>query len=122
MGIVIGTPTGISTRFMSPSGNSLDLLLAWRFGDNFFAQGHYDFKLRVLDQTTEGPVQFYAGPGAFMRWSSRNSNLVGFSGNFGIEWVVRHELELFVEVSPKIGFAPATDLDFTAGMGVRYVF
>ncbi|MBI3111317.1 MAG: hypothetical protein HYZ01_07070 [Ignavibacteriales bacterium] len=122
LGIYLGNPTGMTLKFGSPPSTSVDLLAAWRLDDTFFAQGQYNFTITTLTQTKEGTVYLYGGPGIFLRSSSRQSDMMGFSGNFGIDWIVTRHLELFTEISPKIGLIRSTELEITGGIGFRYLF
>ena len=122
LGIYLGNPTGITMKFGARPSTSVDLLAAWRLDDAFFGQGHYNFTITTLTRSKDGDVYLYGGPGVFLRSSSRQHDMIGFSGNFGIDWIVTRHLELFSEISPKIGLIRSTELEITGGIGFRYLF
>lgn len=122
LGIFLGNPSGFTVKFGVPSSASVDLLFAWRLDDTFFAQGHYNYKIHRLARYTESEVGLYGGPGIFFRTSPWESDLMGFSGTFGLNWIINGNLELFSELSPKIGLIRSTELDMTGGIGFRYLF
>ncbi len=121
-GIYLGAPTGVTGKYLLSKANSVDLLLAWRFNDAFFAQGHYNFNVSELERYKNSIFNFYAGPGLFFKASSKKDNLFGMSVNFGVNYFLREKYEFFFELSPKVGLAPATDFDLTGGIGFRFYF
>lgn len=121
IGVIVGAPTAVSAQARYPSSNSLDFLFAWRMDNWFFLQCHYDYRIRTLEQGQEYNIGLYAGPGIFLQTARRNDPVVGFSGNVGIAWLFKRHFEFFLEISPKIGLVPSTDLMMTGGFGFRYV-
>ena len=121
IGVIVGAPTAVSAQARYPSSNSLDFLFAWRMDNWFFLQCHYDYRIRTLEQGQEYNIGLYAGPGIFLQTARRNDPVVGFSGNVGIAWLFKQHFEFFLEISPKIGLVPSTDLMMTGGFGFRYV-
>jgi len=122
VGIVIGVPSGVSGSFVTSPATSVDVQLAWSVQNTFFIQGHYDMLIARVHETRDQTVRLYGGPGAFVRLSSYNRDLFGFSGNFGMGWMFNNHLELFAELAPKVGLISATELDMTGGIGFRYIF
>ena len=122
LGIYLGNPSGVTMKFGLRPSTSVDLLAAWRLDDTFFAQSHYNFTITMLSRSNEGEVSLYGGPGIFLRSASHQRDRMGFSGNFGIDWIVTRHLELFSEISPKIGLIRSTEFEITGGIGFRYLF
>ncbi|HTR81113.1 MAG TPA: hypothetical protein VMM58_05725 [Bacteroidota bacterium] len=122
LGIAIGEPTGITFQELYTNSHSLDFLLAWRAWDGFFIQGNYDYKIKTIQQTNDGAVWLYAGPGGFLRSRAYSRSIFGFSGNIGVGWSIQEHFAVVFEVSPKVDFYPATNLEATGGIGVRYLF
>ena len=122
LGMYLGNPTGVTLKFGRRPSTSVDLLAAWRLDDTFFAQGHYNYTITTLSRSNGGEVYLYGGPGIFLRSSSHQRDEMGLSGNFGIDWIVTRHLELFSEISPKIGLIRSTEFEITGGIGFRYVF
>lgn len=107
---------------MTSSGNSLDALLRWGLHDGAFVQGSYDFTLATFATSRSGQVGFYGGPGIFLDSPSRAKAMIGFSGNFGIDFLWQRRIDLMFEMSPKIGVLPETDLEFSSGLRFRFMF
>jgi len=122
IGAVVGSPTGISARFNASSGDFVDALLAWDVDQNTFFQGHYNFRLSTLEQGPNHETVLYGGPGLYVRSNVFEQSNFGFSGNFGVGWTFKRNLEVFAEVSPKIGLVRQTDFLMTGGLGFRYLF
>lgn len=122
LGIVVGVPSGISGTIRLGPSASANVQLAWDVDNTFFTQVHYDMIIVELQQSREQGVDFYGGPGAFVRVSRRKSDSFGFSGNFGIRWLLSNRLELFTEIAPKVGLVTRTEIDVTGGLGFRYMF
>ncbi|MGH2569065.1 MAG: hypothetical protein ACRDGA_12065, partial [Bacteroidota bacterium] len=122
LGIVVGVPSGVSGTVVTSTTTAVDFQLAWNLNNSFFAQGHYDLILVDLTENRTERVDLYGGPGAFVRLSSGKGDQFGFSGNFGIRWLLHKHIELFGELAPKVGLISETEIDLTGGMGFRYVF
>ncbi len=122
LGVYLGAPTGVTGKYLLSKTNSVDLLLAWRFNDDFFAQGHYNFNISELERYKNGVFNLYAGPGLFFRASSKKDDSFGVSGNFGVNYFLKGKYEFFFELSPKVGLVPGTDFDLTGGIGFRFYF
>lgn len=122
LGFEIGTPSCISGRYVTTSGNYFDALLSWGLHHGAFAQGSYDFKLATLYTSKTAQIEFYSGPGLFLGSPSRARAMIGLSGNFGIDFLWQRRLDFMLEMSPKIGVLPETDLEFSSGLGFRFMF
>ncbi len=122
LGIYLGAPTGLTGKYLLSPSNSVDVLLAWRFNDAFFAQGHYNFKISELEKYRNGTFNFYAGPGLFFRASAKKDDSFGVSGNLGLNYFLKEKYEFFFEISPKVGIFPETGFDLTGGIGFRFYF
>ncbi len=122
LGVYIGAPTGVTGKYLTSELNSIDVLLAWRFNDAFFAQGHYNFNISELERYKDGVFNFYVGPGAFFRASTKKDDFFGVSGNLGVNYFLKRKYEFFFEISPKVGLFPATGFDLTGGIGFRFYF
>ncbi|MFN8305102.1 MAG: hypothetical protein U0U46_21645 [Saprospiraceae bacterium] len=124
IGFQAGEPTGLALQFYHPGGVSADLLFAWNANDYFFASVHGLWH-NGLDRA--GRLQFYYGPGAFIRLQERGKKYdddevrLGLSGNFGLRlWLGR--VDLFAQLTPRLALSPGTDLDLGGGVGARFFF
>ncbi len=122
LGVYLGAPTGITGKYLISTVNAFDVLLAWRFNDAFFIQGHYNFNISELERYKDGVFNFYAGPGLFFRASTKKDDFFGVSGNLGVNYFLKRKYEFFFELSPKVGLFPATGFDLTGGVGFRFYF
>lgn len=121
LGLVVGVPSGLSATVRLSPTSSANVQMAWRVESTFFAQAHYDFILSTLQRGQDHQVDFYGGPGLFLRLAPRQADLLGLSGNFGIRWLIGNHLELFSELAPKVGLLTRTEIDLTGGIGFRYI-
>ncbi len=124
VGFQAGDPTGLALQFYYPGGVSADMLFAWDANDYFFASVHGLWH-KGLDRG--GHLQFYYGPGAFIRLQERGKKYnddevrLGLSGNFGLRlWLGR--VDIFAQLTPRLSLSPGTDFDMGGGLGARFFF
>ena len=122
LGIKVGVVNGINGKYVNSSGNATECEVAWGVNDRFFFQTTYNFMLKNLAERKPGSIEFYAGPGIFIRSPERDDSRFGLAGNFGVGWLWDRHVEFMMEMSPQIGMSPITRLDFTAGLGFRFLF
>ncbi|CUS88363.1 hypothetical protein JGI3_01043 [Candidatus Kryptobacter tengchongensis] len=120
LGVYLGVPTGVTGKYLLSRSNSGDVLLAWRFNDAFFVQGHYNFNLSEIERYKNGVFNFYAGAGLFFKAVSKGDDSFGVSGNIGVNYFLKQKYEFFLELSPKLGLFPGTGFDLTGGIGFRF--
>jgi hypothetical protein len=122
-GIVFGEPTGISLKGWTSRANAIDAGLAWSFrsSGSLHLHGDYLWHFRDVFPRAEQLV-LYAGPGGRIRLA-HGSSVIGIRIVMGAEyWIPRAPLDLFLEIAPIVNFAPATDGEFNAGIGIRVFF
>ncbi|HTP12005.1 MAG TPA: hypothetical protein VMM37_00170 [Bacteroidota bacterium] len=123
IGALIGTPSGISATFSRSPDRFVDVLLAWDIEQNTIFQGHYNFRFMSLEKGRDQETILYGGPGVFFRTVNLEERTdFGFSGNFGIGWTLKQNLEIYAEISPKVGLVRLSPLTMTGGLGFRYLF
>ncbi len=83
-----------------------------------------DQYVRWIERRNDAYINYgtNGGPGLFVRSAVWERSNFGFSGNFGVGWIFKRNLEVFAEVSPKIGLVRETDFLVTGGLGFRYLF
>jgi hypothetical protein len=121
LGIIAGLPTGVSGKLWLNNTNAVDMILG--FGQNYLeARADYVWHDYNLFPVPSGQLPLYYGMGAGMAISNGGPGLMA-RGVVGIEYLFPHApLDAFFELGPGIRFFPGTDLDMTAGIGMRYFF
>lgn len=128
-GVMLGEPTGLSTKVWLQEMCAVDAGVAWSFVDDGSFHLHGDFLLHPLNllrwvEKAPGKLPFYFGAGGRVRFAHRTH--VGirvplgavFTFNNFTDWPV----DLFVELVPIVDLYPATDAAFNGGIGGRYYF
>jgi hypothetical protein len=121
IGFQVGDPTGLNLHFRNPGGKMRpDVLFAYDLDDFLFVNLHGLWFKRIANTV---PLNFYYGPGAFVGWYNRKRDyrrpVVGFSGNFGLNYEFSR-LDLFLQLTPRLPVLPATDFDMGGGLGLRF--
>lgn len=122
IGLMLGAPSGVSLKASVSPASSADLLFAWGPSDSFFAQGQYNFTILTLRKSDDNAINLYGGPGLYLRFPTQRKAIFGFSGDFGIGWTFKQNVEFFTEISPKMGLIDETEFDVTGGIGFRFLF
>jgi hypothetical protein len=124
IGFLAGAPTGISLQFRQAAGMSPDILLAYDFDDYLFVNVH---GLWFKNLESSGRLDFFYGPGVFGAVRPRNryrddwsEGVVGFSGNFGLSYTFER-IDLFLQITPRLGLLPGTGFDVGGGVGLRFL-
>jgi hypothetical protein len=122
IGLMLGPLSGVSFKSSASPSSSADLLFAGGPNDSFFSQGHYNFTILTIAQSDDNEVNLYGGPGIYLRFPTQRKAIFGFSGDFGIGWIFKKNVEFFSELSPKMGLMDQTKFDMTGGIGFRFLF
>lgn len=123
-GIILGEPTGFSTKFWTTWNSAIDLGIAWSFGDDGHVHLHADYLFHNFDifDIAEGDLPVYFGIGGRVRLEDDDSR-VGLRLSVGLEYVPADvPVGFFFELAPIVDFAPETEGNFNGGLGVRYIF
>jgi hypothetical protein len=128
IGIVIGDPTGLSLKFWGIGQNSaLQVNIG---GGGFVAPADLSVSGSLLFHallTRETPLNGYLGVGAFAginHGRHGDEAVFGILVPLGLEFILSEvPLDIFMEVSPVIGFTTNGDVraDWTFGIGLRYI-
>jgi hypothetical protein len=135
LGLVLGDPTGFVAKYWLSSSTAVDAGLAFSFGGFLLVYADYLVHFPLEAPSVPGKLHPYVGAGVMVlsNTETERSNAVLFtsSGNaglairipLGIEWMLKDTpLGTFVEVTPGIGFVPATFGFVGGGIGLRYYF
>lgn len=135
LGIMIGSPTGISFKQWKTTLNAIDAGVAWAAGDNVAFHIHVDY-LRHNDRLVEGITKTgrlttYTGLGfrltTFHAAGRKDDNAhelrLGVRIPLGATYLFQDfPFDAFGEVVPIINLIPGTDLDMNAAIGIRFYF
>ncbi|HEY8241188.1 MAG TPA: hypothetical protein VIH35_07070, partial [Kiritimatiellia bacterium] len=133
IGIIIGEPTGLSIKNWLDDKHAIDAAAAWSLdGDDMFRL-HADYLWHnfgaIKNQDAKAALPVYYGIGARVRFEDdENGNddedtTAGIRFPVGIDIIIRNTpIDVFGEIVPVMELVPETDLDFDAGIGLRYFF
>ncbi len=130
LGIVLGSPTGLSFKYNLNVVNSIDAALAWSDSLDFYLHATYlwtKYKLFYLDNY---PVDWYFGVGGRIRdrdnhkqHGEDNEMWLGIRAPLGLRFMFKDpRIEIFTEISGIFNFIPSSDVDLDFGVGARYFF
>jgi hypothetical protein len=124
MGIIGGDPLGLSAKLWLTPKRAIDAGLGWSTlgsGDNLELYADYLFHNFDVLKLDKGALPLYAGLGARVRFGE--DSRFGFRVPLGVQYIsVSTTISLFLEVAPIISFIPDAEVDFHAGIGIRFFF
>ncbi|MBX3006797.1 MAG: hypothetical protein KF816_02100 [Melioribacteraceae bacterium] len=134
LGVIIGEPTGLSSKLWLSNNNALVFGVGWSV-DGYRISGydynkttlvhiHVDYLWHSFDaikSNREFPL-FYGIGGIINRGREYRGNF-GIRGVLGIAWMPRSTpLDIFIEVVPTLLLINSTSFGIDAGIGARYYF
>lgn len=139
VGVILGSPTGLTAKFWSASDQAIDAGLAYSFSEFMLIYGDYLFHFPGLFGSSTQFVRelkpYFGVGGAFFfstdgsggrkrRYSDDSTSAgLGLRVPFGAEWLpATAPLGVFLELVPGVGLAPGTTAFLDGGVGVRYYF
>lgn len=130
LGVVLGSPTGLSGKVALENNRSIDGALAYSLADDLGLELHADYLIehaRSFSINGSGPFELYYGIGARMVSIKKGKNdgdlAIGPRAPVGINYLLNNpNLELFAELALAFDVIPETNLDLEGGIGVRYRF
>ena len=127
IGVIVGDPTGISTKIWTTQSTALQFAVAWRSRDAFlgtrvsFSGDYVWHSFNAIHSNERFPV-FY-GVGGVIASGGGFVSALGVRGVLGIDWLSREvPVDIFLQVVPVLVLSPSTDLQVGAGLGIRYFF
>ncbi len=121
VGLILGEPTGISTKIWLDDQSAIDGALAWSFDDDGFLHLHADYLRHNFSianvNSGQLPLYFGVGPKIVLKEDAELGVRVPFGAAYHFEGA---PLDLFIEAVPILDLAPSTDLDFNIGLGARF--
>jgi hypothetical protein len=125
IGLIAGEPTGLTLKYWFTDRMAMDLGAGWSFAGEDSLQLSGDWLYHVFDlvHVDHGELPFYVGLGGRLKFSDNGDTRVGVRLPIGMAYEFEDvPLELFAEVAPVIDVAPATQLKWNGGIGIRYFF
>ena len=121
-GIIIGEPTGLGFKNWLSSNSAFDIGIAWSFVKNQTFHIHADYLLHsfeAIESTEQIPI--YYGVGGRIKTHKNETTRIGIRGAVGIGYFIRNTpIDIFLEIAPIMDLIPGTELNFNAGLGVRF--
>jgi hypothetical protein len=124
LGVVIGDPTGISTKLWVSPTAALDGAIAWSLEENEDLHIHGDYLAHDfgLFDVNKGALPLYYGIGARADLD-HGDNRFGVRVPLGVAYIFEgSRVDLFFEIAPIVDLTPETDFTIDGGVGVRYFF
>jgi len=137
-GIILGAPTGISTKFWTSNVNAIDAAIGWsndgewaRFGNGYYyyygrSNLHINadylwHSFNAIKSQERFPI--YYGFGFHLNEGYSAPLAFGIRGVVGIDWMPRAvPLDVFLEFAPVVFLSPGSGIGFDAGIGTRFFF
>ena len=123
VGIVLGEPTGFSFKHWINEDEAYDAGLAWSYVKGTSMHIHADYLVHHRVQATSRlSLPYYYGVGGRLKTIEKETRL-GLRCVVGVDFMLpKDPVDIFIEFAPILDLAPATELSFNAGVGVRYFF
>lgn len=121
LGVMLGSPSGISFKYWKSSKQALDAGLAWNFAGEDAISIHGDYLWHSWLDSDKGDLAIYYGIGAQALLSDNSS--VGARIPIGLTYLMEEApLDLFLEIAPIFEVMPNTEFEGSGGLGVRFYF
>jgi|UniRef100_A0A7C6AGV4 hypothetical protein len=137
VGIIIGSPTGFTAKFIMTQKSAIAANMGWSLGDNPKLHFTCDYQflfptvLRWTDDMSGEQREIknltpYIGIGGRFRFkeneSTDNTELnIGLRLGGGVEYKISR-FGIFLEIYPVVNVLPSTDFDIEGGLGARIYF
>ena len=123
LGVILGEPTGVSTKGWISSQTAFDAGFAWSFRRTGFLHVHMDYLWHFSDiVNTNQRVNPYVGIGGRLA-AREGSAIAGVRVPFGIVWLPANSpIDVFLEIAPVVDLTPETEINANGGIGVRFFF
>ena len=123
VGVILGSPTGISAKGWLTKTNAWAAAAAWNINGPGYLHVHADYLVHNFDliNATTGTLAPYFGLGAGL-WFSSNTTIFA-RVPLGLDYMFENApLDIFLEVAPSLSVLPSTSFGVGGGLGVRYFF
>jgi len=123
LGIILGSPTGLSAKLWLSKTTAFDGAAAWSFGreGRFQIHGDYLWHNFNLIKVEEGSFPLYYGLGFRVNFGDEVEAGVRFP--IGLEYIFpRTPFDIFIEVVPILRVIDKTDFEIDGAIGARFFF
>jgi len=123
LGIILGSPTGVSAKLWLSKHSAFVGAAAWSFSDQGRLQIHGDYLWHNfgLIKVEEGSFPFYYGLGFRLNFGDEVEAGVRFP--IGLEYLFpRAPFDVFIEVVPVLQVVKKTDFEIDGAIGARFFF
>ena len=123
-GLIIGDPTGLTTKWWISEKRAIDMALAWDFSgkdDRLEVHADYLWHFPINIPEMKGRLPLYVGVGG--RLLTGHNARTGVRVPFGITYLFPGApIDLFAEITPLLDLTPDSDFSVNGGVGVRFYF
>ncbi|HKP97964.1 MAG TPA: hypothetical protein VJ385_19685 [Fibrobacteria bacterium] len=122
LGFIAGNPSGLSGKLWVGPDNALDFTAGFSIvNDWIYLDADYVWHEWSLIPVKKGRLPLYYGPGVWTSISDEAS--IGIRGVVGLEYIFpTTPFDVFLEIAPGISVLPSTNVDVSAGLGMRFFF
>jgi hypothetical protein len=122
IGLMIGDPVGLSTKWWYDGRSAFDLVAGWSFPENGRLSIQFDYLFHFARIKFEnGELPLYIGLGPELR--IKNESFFGGRIPIGITYLLlKAPLSFFGEVAPHVEIIPETVWGADGGVGIRFTF
>lgn len=121
LGIILGEPTGISTKVWITGSTAIDGAIAWSFANESALHIHADFLLHNFYVISK-VVPLYYGIGVRIKFREDNTR-IGVRIPVGVTYdIPSTKIDLFLEIVPLLNLNPSTSFTMNGAIGGRFYF
>lgn len=122
LGLMFGSPTGLSAKLWLSEASALDAGAAWSLYHDGYFRIHLDYLHHsYLINVSKGKLPLYYGIGGRVGFS--DDVRVGLRVPVGLEYIFPNEsFDIFFELVPGMDLLPATEFQLDGAIGCRYFF
>lgn len=134
LGIILGSPSGISAKVFLHRDSALDFAAGWGWAGTSAFAAHMDYLYHfTLARPAPFDLRLFVGVGGtifvwgdryYKHWNDREGRIgIGLRVPIGLAFHVRRfPIDPFFEIVPGLGFYPGVGAVVQGGIGIRYYF
>lgn len=130
LGVILGSPTGISGKLSLGNNRSIDAALAYSIAHDLGLEFHADYLIENAHSfsiNAPQPLELYFGMGVRIAVVDKGRHeddlAIGPRAPIGVSYTISNpNLQFFGELALVLNIIPDTDVDLDGGIGVRYRF
>lgn len=128
LGMILGQPTGFTTKFWLSKHNSFNTAFAWSLFESdssksFYIHLDHVFYYYGFFDIAPGLLPLNIGVGLSTEFRTNETTYIGFRVPVGLTYIFEDiPIEIFGEVAPVINLYPNSNIRVVGGIGFRYFF